>query len=131
MHCLRGASEIQSKVLSKIADPSVRVYVVWVPMLQMDEAAAVPEAVKFLPDPRATHFWDDKGVLKESYAKVLQIKQPAWDVYFAYGKDAEWQAEPPAPAYWMHQLRQLGQERRLDGDTFTAEVNKLLTQGAK
>lgn len=109
----------------------MRVYVVWVPMLEMDEAAAVSEAVKYLPDQRATHYWDGKGVLKDAYSKVLQIGQPAWDVYLAYGKEAEWQATPPAPSYWMHQLSLLGQESRLDGDTFAAEVNKLLSQDAK
>jgi hypothetical protein len=132
MHCLRGASEIQSKVLSKIKDPAVRAYVVWVPMLPMDAAGAVAEATKYMPDRRVSHFWDAEGVLKKDYAAVLQLEQPAWDVYFAYGRDAEWKAErPPDPAYWMHQLSQLGQERRLDPEQFAAEVNKLLSQGGK
>jgi hypothetical protein len=51
--------------------------------------------------------------------------QPAWDVYLAYGRDAEWRNEPPVPAYWMHQLR-LDPERRLDGDRLAAEITKLL-----
>ena len=134
MHCLRGASEIQNNVLNKIKDPDVRAYVVWVPMLAMDEAASVAEATKFMPDRRASHFWDGAGILKKAYASVLQFDegQPAWDVYFAYGRDAEWKAElPPDPAFWMHQLRQLGQERRLDPAQFTAEVNKLLSPGGK
>ncbi|MFL6335031.1 MAG: hypothetical protein ACJ754_17100 [Pyrinomonadaceae bacterium] len=121
-------------MLNKINDPNVRAYVVWVPMLEMDEAAAVAEATKFLPDRRVRHFWDAKGTLKEAYASVLQLGegQTAWDVYFAYGRDAEWKAErPPDPAYWMHQLSQLGQERRLDPTQFAAEVNKLLSPGVK
>src|SRR3712207_370608 len=134
MHCLRGASEIQSKVLSKINDPNVRVYTVWVPMLRMDEAAAVTEAMKYMPDRRVSHYWDGQGVLKGAYATVLKFEegQPAWDVYFAYDRDDEWKAElPPDPAFWMHQLRQLGQERRLDPDLFAAEVNKLLSRRDK
>jgi hypothetical protein len=121
-------------VLNKINDPAVRVYVVWVPMLEMDEAAAVAEAMKYMPDQRVSHFWDAKGVLKEAYANVLQFDegQPAWDVYFAYGRDAEWKADrPPDPTYWMHQLGQLGQERRLDADKFAIEVNKLLSTSDK
>lgn len=119
-------------MLNKINDPAVRVYVVWVPMLEMDQAGAVAEATKYLPDRRVRHFWDAKGVLKEAFSAVLQIEQPAWDVYFAYDRDAEWKTErPPDPAYWMHQLRQLGQERRLDPDLFATEVNKLISPSNK
>lgn len=35
----------------------------------------------------------------------------AWDVYFVYGRDAEWAKDPLAPDYWMHQLMGLPPER--------------------
>lgn len=113
-------------MLDTIKDPAVRVYVVWVPMLEMDQAGAVAEATKYLPDARVSHFWDARGALKEAYAPVLQIEQPVWDVYLAYDREAEWKTgQPPHPRYWMHQLGRLGQERRLNPALFAAEVNKL------
>ncbi len=83
--------------------------------------------MKRVPDPRVQHFWDVKGTLPEAYGRVLSLgdKQLAWDVFFLFDQNAEWNDHPPAPTYWMHQL-DLAPERRLNGDTFTAEVNKLL-----
>ncbi len=44
--CLRGASEIQSKVLEKIKDSDMRVYVIYLPILKMDREESVPSAMK-------------------------------------------------------------------------------------
>lgn len=132
--CLRGASEIQSKVLEQIGSEDVRVYAVYLPILRGDEEATVPSAIKRLPDTRVSFYWDGKGELGESYAPVLQLRegQPAWDVYMAFNRDAEWKNDPPpAPDYWMHQLGGVAPERRLEGTKFAEETNKLLNAGKK
>ncbi|MGH9899692.1 MAG: hypothetical protein ACRD63_04165, partial [Pyrinomonadaceae bacterium] len=131
-YCIDGASIVQKKVLSQIKDKDVRVYSVWVPILQNDAESVVPEAKKKLSDQRVSHYWDGKGELSKSYTDLLHLKHvstgelvPAWDIYMIFPRDAEWRDVPPTPSYWMHQLP-LGEERRLNGDTLTIEVKKLL-----
>jgi hypothetical protein len=129
--CIRGASEIQSKVLEKIKNPDVRVYAVYLPILRGDAESSVTAATKRLPDGRVSYFWDGKGETAQSYAPVLKLPAGyvAWDVYMVFNRDAEWKTEPPAPDYWMHQLGGVVPERRLDGDKFAEETGKLLPAG--
>lgn len=96
--------------MDKIDDPSLRAYVVWVPMSRGLERD-VPKATKEVWDPRARHYWDGDGQLIASYRDVLGgFTEPVWDTYLLYGPDATWDgARPPAPGYWMHQL---GSERK-------------------
>ncbi|MBA3355712.1 MAG: hypothetical protein H0U18_07190 [Pyrinomonadaceae bacterium] len=84
--------------------------------------------MKRLPDSQVVFFWDVKGELARSYSPVLKLKagQPAWDVYMAFDRAAEWKAEPPVPNYWMHQLGGVAPEWRLNGDTLAAEIKKIL-----
>lgn len=126
--CLRGASEIQSKVLEQVKNSDLRVYSVYVPILKGDNEASVSSGIKKLPDSRVVFFWDVKGELAQSYSPVLKLKagQPAWDVYMVFDRAAEWKAEPPVPIYWMHQLGGVAPERRLNGDTLAAEIRKVL-----
>lgn len=105
----------------------MRVYVVWVPSLPADNESKVPAATTKIPDERATHYWDAEGKLKTAYQRALKMKEPAWDVYYVYGQDAEWKSElPPVPVYYMHQLRSLPAERMLDGAKLAEEISKLL-----
>lgn len=113
--------------MKRIDSSNLRVYAVWAPSLASDEERVVSEATKYLPDKRVRHFWDGDEVLKKAYSPVLGLDGPAWDVYLAYDRNATWKDAPPAPQYWMHQLR-LAPGLRLDGDTFAAEINKLLGQ---
>ncbi len=126
--CRQGASVIQTSVLDAIDDPSLRAYVVWVPMLPDDSEAAAREACALIPDPRAAHFWDAERTLPVVFNRVLGLPQgcPAWDVYLAYPAGATWQGEPPAPAYWEHQLGDLPNAPRLDGERFAARVRAML-----
>ena len=96
---------MQRDVLEKLDNPSVRAYVVWVPMNRALERD-VPMATKEIWDARATHYWDADGQLIESYRGVLGgFNEPVWDTYILYGPEAKWDGErPPAPAFWMHQL---------------------------
>ncbi|MCA1603179.1 MAG: hypothetical protein LC776_16605 [Acidobacteria bacterium] len=108
-------------------DPNLRVYAVYVPILRTDAESSVTVATTRLSDQRVSFFWDGKGELAKAYSRIMKLgqDQPAWDIYFVFGRDAEWKNEPPAPAYWMHQLR-LDPERRLDGNELAAEINRLL-----
>jgi hypothetical protein len=118
-------------VLEHVKNSDLRVYAVYVPILGGDDEASVPSAMKRLPDSRVMFYWDAKGELTHSYSGVLQLGEarPAWDVYLVFDRTAEWKAEPPAPKYWMHQLRGVSLERRLDGDALAAEIKKTLESG--
>ena len=95
---------MHANVLSKVNDPDLRVYMVWVPKSRGLERD-VPSATQQFPEPRAQHFWDAPGVLVEGYKQTLQLSEDAWDIFLIYGPEARWDADlPPAPAYWAHQL---------------------------
>lgn len=96
-------------MLAKDANPDLRAYVVWVPMLRGLERD-VPRATTEVTDPRAQHYWDGDSLLVRAYRERLQLPEPAWDVFLLYDRGARWDGDtPPAPAYWMHQL---GSKRR-------------------
>ncbi len=95
--------------MKKLDDPSLKTYVVWVPMSRGMERD-VPNATVEVPDARATHYWDGDGQLMKGYREVLGMNEPAWDIYLLYGPEARWDGDrPPRPSYWMHQL---GSKRR-------------------
>jgi hypothetical protein len=120
-------------VLEQVKSSDVRVYAVYVPILRGDIEATVPAAMEKLPDSRVVFFWDSKGEMSESYAAVLQLPKgrPAWDVYLAFNRAAEWKGESPTPSYWMHQLGDVSPDRQLDGQKFAEETNKLLEEKPK
>jgi len=101
---------------------------VWVPSLKADKEDRVPNATTKIADGRAIHYWDAEEKLKSDYQRVMKMEEPAWDVYYVYGRDAEWKGDPPVPAYYMHQLHSLPPERMLDGDTLAEEIEKIIRQ---
>jgi hypothetical protein len=116
-------------VLDEIKDPDVRVYAVWASVLKSDFEIAVGRATKRLPDERVSHYWDGEGESVKAYGRVLRLgpDETAWDVYYVYGRDAEWKDEPPAPTFFMDQVG-LPQGQPLDGDKLAAEISRLLQQ---
>ena len=96
-------------------------------MLSPDFEFTVKHATTYVPDPRATHYWDREGVLSKDYARTL--KQPegikAWDVYLVYGRDAQWHDTPPAPYSFMDKIG-LEQGRPLDGKQLGEELKTLI-----
>lgn len=120
-------------MLDKIKDSNLRVYAVYLPVLDGDQESSVSSAAKYIPDRRVGYFWDGKGELGQGYSGVLQIPEgkTAWDVYLVFDRNAEWKESPPLPTYWMHQLWALWDvkpERRINADTLAGEVEKLLRQ---
>ena len=116
-------------MLDRVNGADLRVYAVWVPILRTDIRLAVSRATARLPDDRVNHFWDAEGALPQSYSRILGLPDsgPAWDVYLVFDRNARWDAEPPAPAQWMHQLGVGPSAQRLDADRLAGEVGKLLT----
>ena len=119
---------MQTNVLQAIDDPSLRAYVVWVPILPEDGLDAARGAQSLVTDNRASHFWDAERSLPPLFAPLLGLPQgwPAWDVYLAYGPGATWGEAPPRPAYWEHQLGDEPSAPTLDGETLARRVRALL-----
>jgi len=116
--------------LAKQPDTRLRAYVVWVPQLGGQEAD-VPVATRFVPDARATHYWDGTGGTMRGYRATLGISEDAWDVYMVYGPLARWDRDvPPSPVFWMHQLGSEDEPRvqgpYLDPGVFAAQVDRIL-----
>jgi hypothetical protein len=105
------------------------VFVVWIPILKADQRDGAQESMKIVCDKRALQFWDSTRNLGTSVAKDMTLPgntKVAWDLYLVYDAAAQWKDKPPVPAYWMHQLGGVKDERRLDGDKLQTSVETLL-----
>lgn len=127
---------MQTAVLDPISDPSVRAYVVWVPILDSDRGAPDQETCSLVLDQRAAHFWDAEGALPGLFNRTLRLpgSDPAWDVYLVYPPGLRWDDNPPTPVYWEHQLPGGAAAPRLDGETFAQRLRLILADqpgGAK
>ena len=128
--CRQGASVIQTAVLEAIEDPSLRVYVVWVPVLPADQRTPAQEACSLASDKRAAHFWDAEGALPRTFSDVLNLPSgcPAWDVYLTYPPGIRWEEGPPAPPYWQHQLGAVARAPQLEGEALAAHLRLILAR---
>lgn len=114
-------------MLETVADEQLRVYVVWEPMLPGDSKQVAGKATELVPDPRVTHFWIGSREVAKAFMKPLGLKNtPAWDVYLAYPAKTAWGDDIPAPAFFMHQLREPPKDRFLDGDDLAKELRALI-----
>jgi hypothetical protein len=119
------------EVLAKLPSPSLRAYVVWLPVLEGDDLAGARRQAARLHDPRVTQFWDPEARLGHELAATLGLPpRPqsatdgvAWDVYIVYNRGADWRAPPTD---WMHQLEAVDPTRILDGKKLRAKVGALL-----
>jgi hypothetical protein len=112
--CLAGVATVRDEVLRDVADPSLRLMVVWLPVLDDDDLAAARKAAGTLRDPRVRQYWDDGRRLGEAMGVTLKIPERrhagygfAWDVYLLYPRGTtwpDWLDAPPAPPFFMHQL---------------------------
>ncbi len=133
--CRHGASVIQQNVVSRFSSDKLVVYVVWVPLLNLQDPATLQRhahqyATLIPPGQRTTHYSDPEAYSGKRYGPILGVPygSPAWDVYLVFSADARWGETAPTPAYWEHQLGGLDSARYLDGPRFAEEVRKLLAK---
>ncbi len=121
-------------VLEKIPDPSLRVYVVWAPVLSRLSPEALAGAAcsssRRLADPRVKHFLDPDWRVAKPYGATLPGLQlppgePAWDVFLVFGSATRWEEAPPLPAHWMHQLDAGPAALHLDAEKLAGKVDAL------
>lgn len=123
--CLRGVSELQDQWLARTDDPEVAVFVVWSPQLGAEEGD-VGEATTLIPDSRVRHYWDPDMLAGRTFAPQVGTRDPAWDVWLLFDRDARWTDDAlPELSWWAHQLQGLPAERRLDPERFTRKAREL------
>ena len=97
-------------------------YVVWSPRLGAEEKH-VASATALIPGARVTHYWDGAMAVGTAYQPLLALRQPAWDVWLLFDRDAVWRGDtPPRPAWWEHQLHDAPPELHLDAARFASHA---------
>lgn len=88
------------------------------------------EASRLVGDPRVSQYWDGANTLGATYASVLRVSPPAWDVYLLFDPSQKWAGDlPPKPAFWMHQLGGVTHAPRLDARVFAQQADSLIVRG--
>jgi len=83
---------VQSNILSRTADPGLRVFVIWVPFLSGTRAAINPS---IFPGSRITMFWDGTAISSQWFSQhVTDQPLPTWDYYLLFSPRARWGAVP-------------------------------------
>ena len=133
--CRHGASVIQENVVQRFSTDKLAVYVVWVPLLNLQDPPTLQRHAhqyehNLPPGPRVSTYTDPEAFIAKAYGPILGVPygSPAWDVYLAFGADALWGDGAPPPVHWEHQLGGMPTSNYLDGPRFAEEVRKLLAK---
>jgi len=94
---LQGASATE-QLLQEHNGASVRVFVVWEPVLATDFSAPSTSALARIPDVRASQYWDRKRLLSHLLGEHSR-STVVWDSIAVYAPGTMWQDAPPKPVY--------------------------------
>jgi hypothetical protein len=121
---------VERYLLDRVADPGLRVYVLWAPIRSEDNRQAAEQATVHLQDPRVSHFWAADLTVPDSFRGALGgIEETPWDVFLIYSPKLTWGATAPVPDAIFHALESLPAETRFNAVQLTQEVRKLLPAG--
>ncbi len=96
---------MQTAILQAFPGLDLQVIIVWIDMLETDNAQAAQNAAALFNDPRLIQFHDPRKLVGKAIAESLGGQgKIAWDTYLFYAPGLEWNVEPPKPSKWMHQL---------------------------
>ncbi len=103
--CQNGHSVVRD-VFKRIKNPKLKGYIVWLPMILTDNGmSADAEASAFSSDSRISQLWNENKGIGRAFAKTLDLRCSAWDVYMVFEPGKTWdEQQPPKPDFWMHQL---------------------------
>jgi hypothetical protein len=125
--CRSGFYDMQ-KTLKAIPDDRLRVHIVWLPMFPGDSRKWAQIRSDEFSDKRVSYYWDGAKLAGKAWQKTLGTKREAWDVYLLYGAGTQWDKEPAAPDFWMHQLSGITTAPWLDEEAFQAKTRELLSK---
>jgi len=110
-------------MLSNLPENHLRVYLIWIPVLQSDDRASAENRFREFADKRFTHFWDSNLFTGLLWQRVLGMREVPWDVYLLYRAGSQWEKEPARPDFWVRQLGSGVNRRR-----FELKVQEMLNQ---
>ena len=89
-----GASWVQENILEKNPGAELRVYAIWFSMLSNDARSRWPDRI--MTDPRVIHLWDKERLTGRFFSKEVGFTSLpiAWDIYYLYGPDVNWDTNP-------------------------------------
>ena len=115
-------------MLTNIPDDRLRAYIVWLPMFPGDSRGWAKNRSGEFSDKRVSYYWDGEKLAGQQWQKVLGTKGVAWDIYLLHGAQSQWDKQPPAPDFWMHQLRGETGAPLFDVTAFEAKAKEMLNQ---
>ena len=107
---MRGASALQD-LLRRSQDPSLRVFVVWEPVIWSDLAPPLTMVLGRVSDQRAAQLWDRGRLVSADMLKAIRTEagkshsdRPdgdtiVWDCVAIYPPGARWDATLPPPDF--------------------------------
>ncbi len=127
-YCIKGYRYMR-KILDEVQDQRLKMYVVWEPMLSGDSRQLAERMSRRATDPRMVYqAWDNERITGRAWQASMDLQGIAWDVYFLYASDIEWDEDGPSqPDYWQHQGAG-GQDNWLNYDNLKANVEGMLAQ---
>ena len=84
--------------MREIDSQTVRVFVIWEPVLPTDFVAPSTAALARIPDARAAQYWDRKRALSHLLGEHNR-SSVVWDYIAVYAPGTLWQDAPPKPIY--------------------------------
>lgn len=124
-----GFRAIDHFILSREPSPDISVIVVWTPLLPYDlENSTAARDGRIRNDPRVRRFWDAGGMAGRALAEVIGLEGAPFveDIYLFWEAGDRWEAEPPPPAHWLHQLADADPARLRRGDALAPEIQRIL-----
>lgn len=107
---MRGASAVED-VLRQNANPEIRVFVVWEPILPTDYSSPGTLVLSRLSDTRVTQYWDKNHLFAEQLGHKIDAdpgqahpnccvhKGTQWDEVAVYSQGARWDEQMPRAAF--------------------------------
>lgn len=94
---MRGASALEL-LLETQADPHLRVFVIWEPVLVTDLSAPSSVTLRRIHDPRVQQYWDANRVLSHAMGEHDR-PSVVWDYIAVYKPEQLWADAPPPPEF--------------------------------
>ena len=117
------------------ASPPVGVSLVWVRVLAEDDDQAAQTAAGQFQHPGWQNFYDPGQLAAREMAAALGgAGSFAWDVYLAFSTGITWDAVPPKPSGWVHQLDHAAwasAERCFKGEALIQAIYQMVNQAMK
>ena len=99
---------MRQEILDANRELNLKVFVVWLPVLNGDKKAAAQDQLAILDAPGVAQFYDAKGELGRWFKANVVDRMPdlqdkpvfratTWDAFFLYGPDAQWNERPTTP----------------------------------